>query len=78
MQNFQEAVRRLLGLQAAHAIPADAKLSQVEKRWIEVMPENAPQPADHLVWVGKFLQAGRFWEVAIDLNGEFVRIRKSR
>ena len=35
-------------------------------------------PEQKLVWVAEFNRSFQFWELALDENGSFVRLRKSR
>ena len=71
-------------------VPAEARLSFLEKRWIELgddevhparLPANDDSPSPHtdrLVWIGKYSRMSSTWELALDEVGTLVRLRKAR
>jgi hypothetical protein len=40
--------------------------------------QELPSISELVVWIGYFSKGPFFWELAINMNGELVRLRKSR
>jgi hypothetical protein len=77
-----EAREALELLRVAHNIDPGARLSLLERRYIEVgdAPPAVPSEVwDVLAWVGRFSIGSRWVEIAVDdTTGSVLRVRWSR
>jgi hypothetical protein len=78
--NFQEVLLVIERAKSERDIPIESRLYLVEKRYIE-LPEDPNEEAkiwDELVWIGEYVLESSLFEIALNMEGKVVRVRKSR
>jgi hypothetical protein len=77
-----EARKAAEAARAKYDIPAEGRLTEVDKCYIELAGDDPSQPApvrDILVWRARFRIRNGWRELSVeDATGKIVRVRKSR